>query len=167
MSLTTSVKFKEHFWTGSVWNPTSTLVYTMDNQNGNPPPPEEIQKDVKCEWRVRHSGTSLLKKKWWRKRRTEVLRISGKLQFGLDSDAQRAKLEALATRNSLYEVEITIENNLRVMQSTVYSDVEEEGSLVPGQAADGYFIFTDCSFLAPPGKQLFEYSMTLERVIST
>ena len=162
------VTFSEYHWNGTSWT-SSSNYYVMDGLGTNAPPPSDIQKDVKCEWRCRHSGTANLKKKWWRHRRTEILRIKGYMQFGLADDAQRLKMEALVTRNSLFKVSIR-EANISTLQSPKLEEIngKDAGSRIPSVLAtdmeESYYIFIDSSFTLPTGKRLIEYSLSLERV---
>jgi hypothetical protein len=163
------VVLTEYFWNGShrAWEASGNL-YTMDNLGTNAPPPSDIEKNTKCEWRFRHSGTANLKKKWWRHRRTEVLKMKGFLQFGLKDDSQRLKMEALVTRNSLFQVAIT-EAGITTFKSPKLetTNPQNNGSKIPTSSSDtedSYYIITDSSFSVPRGKKYVEYTLTFERV---
>jgi hypothetical protein len=161
------IEFIDYNFDDGAWVLDETWSYLMDGLGTNPPPPEEVQKGVKTEWRLRHSGKSNLKRKYWRHRRTETLNIRGKLQFGLNSDQQRLDMEAMATRNSLYKIIITEagKQTLRSTQiKTISGNSKDYGSDIPVVLEDGLYIITNCSFTLPKGKKHLEYSLTLERV---
>jgi len=138
----------EYHWNNVNYSLSNTFTFSLD--------PSLIQKNVKCEWRVRHRGfKNYLKKVRWRYRRTEVYKIEGVIE----TELERLKLEALASRNSKLKL-------VTDMKST-QNEGTDFGAKYPtseSDVEDAYFIITDAQFTAPPEGNYYQYSITLERV---
>lgn len=135
------------------------------------PSPASISKEVKAEWRIRHSGLRKdHKKAKWRYRKTEIYKISGILEYearGNQAVANncRQELEALATRNSKFTI-TTDMKSVATANPGDGLDALKVGSAYPpvDDSSKAYFVITDLNFTNPTGKVIIEYSMTLERV---
>jgi len=142
-----TVKLNEyHFQNGSY---VSTGVSFTFN-----PEPSSIKKTANVTWRVRHAGIKELKKAKWRYRRAETITLDGILQ----NETDRLKLEALATRNSKFTLDLGTRFQSPANQSI------DDGSSYPPSATTSYFVITDFSCNQVPGKTIFEYTLKLERV---
>ena len=149
--MSTVVKLVEYEWDPDQHKYVSSgNVFTFD------PPPSSIQKNVKCEWRIKHIGKNELKKFRWRFRRTSAVKLRGVLH----SEDDRLKLEALGTRNSLFKLEIPFQEPATIEGP----EGEDKGSDYPPTARYGYFIITEMVFQGVPGQNDIQYEITLERV---
>jgi len=132
-----------------------TSKYEVANTFVFSPEPSSFHKEAKVEWIIRHSGTVELKKRRWRYRRTETFKLTGLL----DTEADRQKLEALSTRNSVFKIDLG--DRLK----SIVSISKVEGSTYPPQVqANAFFIITSFTCEQAPAKPPFSYNITLERV---
>jgi len=135
-----------------IWDPDQHKYVSSGNTFTFDPPPSSIQKNVKCEWRVKHIGKNELKKFKWRYRRTSAIKLRGVLH----SESDRLTLETLGTRNALFKLEIDFQEPK--------SAGEDIGSAYPPTGRYGYFIITEMVFQGVPGQNDIQYEITLERV---
>jgi hypothetical protein len=140
------VKLYDYHWKGSSYVLSGTILIDPD--------PSSIKKSAKVEWRVRHAGIKELKKCRWRYRRTEEIILEGIVT----SESARLTLEAVATRNSKYVLDLGGKFGSPASEGTDY------GSTLPANTVTAYFIVTDFSCNQAPGKTVYEYSIKFERV---
>jgi hypothetical protein len=141
------VRLYDYHWDGSSYVLSGTI--TID------PEPSSIKKSAKVEWRVRHAGINELKKHRWRYRRTEEITLEGIVT----SETARLTLEAVATRNSKYVLDLGGRFSSPASEGTDY------GSTLPATSTTAYYIVTDFSCNQVPGKTVYEYSIKFERVL--
>ncbi len=134
------------------------------------PSPAVISKEVKAEWRIRHSGLRKdHKKAKWRYRKTEIYKISGILEYEARSNGSvanncRQELEALATRNSKFLITTDMKSVATASPGAGLDALKVGSAYPPVTDSNAYFVITDLNFTNPTGKVIIEYNMTLERV---
>jgi len=140
------VSLIEYHWNGSSYELANTFTFTEG--------PSSIEKSAKVEWRINFVGRTEFKKWRWRYRRVEEITLEGILV----SEDERFRLEALATRNSKFRLDL----EGRFKSPT--SEGKDFGSTYPPVEATAFYLITDFNCSQEPGKTTYKYKLKLERV---